>query len=77
MTVRVTATRTLAAATLYRKLATAHPHAMSRSANTATKTLTGIQRPTITWWVTLKSTDGATFTSATKTQNHPCYANPP
>jgi hypothetical protein len=50
---------------------------MTITGNRATKTLTGISRPTITWWVYVQATDGRTYTTPKVTEEHPCYANPP
>jgi RNA polymerase sigma factor (sigma-70 family) len=74
MTVDVTANKPLFRAMLYWKFPDVARKfgAMTRSGTTATRTVTTITKPTVTWWVSLTATDGSRFTSSKVTEDNPC-----
>ena len=74
MTVTVTANKPLFRAMLYWKFPNVERQygGMTRTGNTATKTLNSITRPSVTWWVALTATDGSRFTSSKVTEDNPC-----
>jgi RNA polymerase sigma factor (sigma-70 family) len=76
MYVRVIANKPLARALLHRNLVPLG-RPMTRTGNMAERTITGLSREKITWWVSLEATDGTTFTTPKVTENHPCYVNEP